>query len=195
MGLLGEFKINHLLFSVIAFSSADAVNLKSVSSPHSIEVSDTPPATVSVLVSTSADGYAKTGIDFTRDLTEAELAFAEGDVTGEIPLGVTAENTTTGARLVLFGSPDLMQNEWRAYSNIEAPEISQSAIFWASEAQNFSDVVRQLTPDPNEADSPVFVTEAQVRWMGIVAWGLLPFSMLVLGLLVWGARRRNRVIA
>ncbi|GAB5494477.1 MAG: hypothetical protein Phog2KO_46920 [Phototrophicaceae bacterium] len=165
------------------------------SSPHSIEISDTPPATVSVLVSTSADGYAKTGIDFTRDLTEAELAFVEGDLTGEIPLGVTAENTTTGARLVLFGSPDLMQNEWRAYSNIEAPEISQSAIFWASEAQNFSDVVRQLTPDPNEADSPVFVTEAQVRWMGIVAWGLLPFSMLVLGLLVWGARRRNRVIA
>ena len=166
-----------------------------VSSPHSIEISDTPPATVSVLVSTSADGYAKTDIDFTSDLTEAELSFVEGDLTGEIPLGVTAENTTTGARLVLFGSADLMENEWRAYSNIEAPEISQSAIFWASEAQNFSDVVRQLTPDPNEADAPILLSEAQVRWMGIVAWGVLPFGMLLLGLLVWGARRRNRVIA
>lgn len=170
-------------------------NLLVVSSPHSIEISDTPPATVSILVSTSAEGYAKSDIDFTRDLSEAELAFVDGDLTGEIPLGVTAENTTTGARLVLFGSTDLMQNEWRAYSNIEAPEISESAIFWASEAQNFSDVVRQLTPDPNQADDPVILTEAQLRWMGIVAWGVLPFSMLLLGLLVWGVRRRNRVIA
>ncbi len=189
------YQVNNYGTQSIVASLNPEQNRLVVSSPHSIEISDTPPATVSVLVSTSADGYAKTNLDFTRDLTEEELAFAEGDLTGEIPLGVTAENTTTGSRLVLFGSSDLMQNEWRAYSNIEAPEISESAIFWASEAQNFSDVVRQLTPDPNEADAPVFLTEAQLRWMGIVAWGVLPFSMLILGLLVWGARRRNRVIA
>ena len=75
--------------------------------PHSIEISDTPPGTVQILVSTGEDGYAKDNVDFSRDLTETDLAFVEGDRSGEIPLAVAAENPTTGARIVIFGSPDL----------------------------------------------------------------------------------------
>lgn len=160
-----------------------------VSSPHSIEISDAPPATVEVLVSTGEDGYAKDNLDFSIDLTEADLAFVEGDREGVIPLAVVAENTTTGARVVLFGSPDLMLNEWRAYTNIEAPEIAEATIYWASDAQNFSETVRQLVPEPPTVDAPIFLTEAQLRGMGFVAYGLLPFGMLLLGVAVWWYRR------
>lgn len=160
-----------------------------VSSPHSIEISDAPPVTVSLLVSTSNQGYAKSGLDMSTDLTEEELAFVDGDLTGEIPLAVVAENTETGSRLVLAGSTDLMQNEWRAYTNIEAPEVSEAAIYWASDAQNFSDIVRQLNPEPPAPDQPIFITESQLRWMSFVAIGVIPFSLLALGLLVWWLRR------
>ncbi|MGJ3238091.1 MAG: Gldg family protein [Anaerolineae bacterium] len=163
-----------------------------MSSPRSIEIADTPPASVSVLVSTSERGYAKSGLDFSRDLSADELAFADGDLSGEIPLAVASENTETGARLVLFGSPDLMQNEWRAYTNIEAPEVAESAIFWASDAQNFSDIVRQLRPEPPTPDQPIFITQDQLRWMGFVVTGVIPFGMLLLGLAVrWLRRTRH----
>lgn len=160
-----------------------------VSSPHSIEISETPPATVSLLVSTSSQGYAKSGLDMTIDLTDADLAFVEGDLTGEIPLAVIAENEETGSRLILVGSADLMQNEWRAYTNIEAPEVSEAAIYRASDAQNFSDEVRQLDPEPPALDQPIFITQSQFRWMGYIISVVVPFGMLILGFLVWWLRR------
>ena len=160
-----------------------------MSSPHSIEIADAPPAEVSLVVSTGDRGYAKTGLDLSADLTEDDLAFADGDLTGEIPLVVFAENTTTGASLLLAGSKDLMQNEWRAYTNIEAPEVSEAAIYAVSDAQNFSEVVRQLNPEPPAPDQPIFITESQLRWMSFVATGVIPFAMLALGGLVWWVRR------
>lgn len=164
-----------------------------MSSPRSVEIADNPPTTVSILVSTSGQGYAKTGLDLSVDLTEADLAMAEGDLEGEIPLAVAAENTETGARLVLFGSTDLMENQWRVYSNIEAPEVAESAIYWASDAQNFSDVVRQLVPEPPALDEPIFLQQNQLGWMGFVVTGVIPFGMLLLGLLVWWVRRPSAV--
>lgn len=167
-----------------------------VNSPHSVEVSDTPPAnvTVTVLLSTTDAGYAKADVDYTRDLSLDELAFVDGtDLAGEIPVAVAAENTATGARLVLFGGTDLMRNEWRQFGNIEAPEFAESMVLWASEAQNFSEVVRQLVPEANVQDTPVVILESQTRWMGFVSLFLLPFGMLGIGLLVWWLRRSNRV--
>ncbi len=179
---------NYGAHSIVAGLNPDDKQLV-MSSPHSIEISDTPPAEVSLLVSTGTQGYVKTGLNFSVDLTEEDLALSEDDLTGEIPLAVVADNTETGARLVLAGSADLMQNEWRAYSNIEAPEVSEAAIYWVSEAQNFSDVVRQLTPEPPEPDQPIFITAAQLRWMSYVMTFVIPFGMLIVGGFVWMARR------
>lgn len=160
-----------------------------VSSPHSIEISETPPATVSLLVSTSSQGYAKSGLDMSVDLTDADLAFVEGDLTGEIPLAIIAENEETSSRLILVGSADLMQNEWRTYANIEAPEVSEAAIYRASDARNFSDEVRQLIPEPPALDQPIFITQSQFRWMGYLISEVVPFGLLILGFLVWWLRR------
>ncbi len=170
-----------------------ATNNLVMSSPRSIEIAENPPTTVSVLVSTSDQGYAKTGLDLTVDLTEADLAQAEGDLEGAIPLAVAAENVETGARLVLFGSTDLMENQWRVYANIEAPEVAESTIYWASDAQNFSDVVRQLVPEAPELDEPIFLQQTQLSWMGFVVTGVIPFGMLLLGLLVWWVRRPSAI--
>ena len=82
-----------------------------------------------------------------------------------------------------------MVNAWRAYANIEAPEVAEAAIYWASDAQNLSETVRQIIPEPPSVDAPIFLTEQEMRWMGFVAYGLLPFGMLLLGAAVWWVRR------
>ncbi|MEO1644172.1 MAG: Gldg family protein, partial [Chloroflexota bacterium] len=172
-------------------STLEEDDLLVFSSPHSIEIADTPPTgvTITPLISTSADGYAKAGVDFSRDLTEEELALDSAtDLTGELPLAVAAENANTGSRLVLISSEDLMLNEWRQFREVEAPETMESAILWASDARNFSDEVRTLNPEPNTADLPIFLTQEDVGWMGFISLFLLPFGMLGIGIVVWWLR-------
>lgn len=174
---------------------ASAGDVIVVESPHSVEISETPPAnvTVTVLLSTSDEGYAKADVDFTRDLSLDELAFVDGsDLSGEIPLAVAAENTVTGARVVLFGSADLLLNEWRPYGNIESPEFAEGIILWASEAQNFSEIVRELVPEPNQQDAPMSILDSQVRWISFISLFVLPFGMLIIGFLVWWSQRPQR---
>ncbi|MCY4525796.1 MAG: hypothetical protein OXB89_04230, partial [Anaerolineaceae bacterium] len=71
--------------------------------PHSIEIAAAPPTSVTVttLASSSADSYNMR--DFSAVL-EGNIEPEETSLTGPLVLAAAAENSETGARLVLFGS-------------------------------------------------------------------------------------------
>lgn len=163
--------------------------------PHSIEIAETLPAgvTVTILASTTDTGYTKTGLDFSQDFTDEELAFVEGDNSGEIVVAVAVENSNTDSRLVLLGSDALLKNDYRQYRDIVSPEVVMSAIVWSSDAQDFANDINRLIPEAPTSDEPILVTDAQLQWMGVTALVFLPFGTLALGLLVWWLRRKSRL--
>jgi hypothetical protein len=158
---------------------------------HSIQISPTPPTgvTITTLANTSGEAYSKANFDFTRDVTSAELAFAEGDVRGVTPLAVAVENANTGSRLVLIGSEALLLNQYRQFREVQSPEFVLESVIWASEAQNFASEIANIIPEPPESDPPVFITPEQGQWMSLVALCLLPIGLLGLGVFVWWLQR------
>lgn len=162
---------------------------------HSIEVSQTPPAgvTITVIAQTSAAAYAKANFDFTRDASSDLLAFAEGDARGPLPLVVAVENATTGSRLILAGSDALLLNDYRQFREVQSPEFIQAGIVWASEAQNFASTLNQIVPEPPVQDAPAIVTPDQAQTMGLVAFCVLPFVLLLIGGLVWYVQRPKAI--
>jgi hypothetical protein len=158
---------------------------------HSIQISPTPPTgvTITILANTSGEAYSKANFDFTRDVTSAELAFAEGDVRGVTPLAVAVENANTGSRLVLIGSEALLLNQYRQFREVQSPEFVRESVIWASEAQNFASEIANIIPEPPAPDAPVFITPEQGQWMSLVALCLLPFGLLGLGVFVWWLQR------
>jgi hypothetical protein len=163
-------------------------------SPHSIEIADPVPVavTVTVLVSTTDSGYTKTGLDFSQDFSADDLAFTEGDATGQIVVGVAVENANTGSRLVLFGSDALLKNNYRQYREVVSPEVITSAIVWASDAQNFADDLLRIIPEPPAQDDPIIITDSDMRWASFWSLFLLPFGTLGVGFLVWWLQRGMR---
>lgn len=164
-------------------------------SPHSIEIAEPLPAgvTVTTLATTSDTGYTKTGLDFSQDFTDEALAMVEGDNSGAIVVAVAVENTNTGSRLVLFGSDALLKNEYRQFREIVSPEVVTSAIVWASNAKDFATDITQIIPEPPEQDRSIFITDADIQWMGVASLIFLPFGTIALGLLVWWLQRKSRL--
>lgn len=157
--------------------------------PHSIEIADAPPpsATVTALAYSSADSYSKT--DFSAVL-EGDIEPEEGGLTGPLVLAAAAENSESGARVVLFGSSAILANGFTGINGVANFDVAVDSIFWATDFEDwFSQVNIQSAARPQ--DAPLFADAQTIALINVITSLLLPFGVLAIGALVWYRNRES----
>ncbi len=157
--------------------------------PHSIEIADEPPTSVTVttLASSSADSYNMT--DFSAVL-EGNIEPEETSLTGPLVLAAAAENSETGARLVLFGSTSMLANGFTGINGVANFDVAVDSIFWATDFEDwFSQVNIQSAARPQ--DAPLFADAQSIALINVITTLLLPFGILAIGALVWFNNRES----
>lgn len=164
---------------------------------HSIEVAPNlpPHIRVTVLARTGDTAYSKTGLDFRRQLTSADVARADSDPRGPFVVAAAAENTSTGARVVVFGSRSIPINQYALFADIRNVDAAFGAIAWST---GFDAFVQNIPPlmiaPPAPSQAPLFASDQQVNLVGSIAVVFLPFSILVVGLIVWWLGRERQAV-
>jgi hypothetical protein len=157
--------------------------------PHSIELAPTMPenVTATTLASSGADSYSKT--DINALLENGDVTQTDEDPRGPFPLAVAAENTETGARVVLFGSTSIAANGYLG-SGVVNLDTALRSFAWATHFNDFFSTVT-IVSDPNTQDVPVFADQQTLRNINFLTVILLPFGVLAIGLLVWWFSRER----
>ena len=179
-----DFDASHYITSGFAQGSGMIFEI-----PHSIEIAPTLPETVTVttLASSGPESYSKA--DINAVLESGDINQAEEDPRGPFPLGVAVEDSETGARLVLWGSPSVAQNGYLG-NNINNLDAAFSSLVWTT---HFNDFFNEVTIDPtqNPQDVPIFADQNTIRSINFITVILLPFGVLAVGALVWWLNRER----
>jgi|GEM_PF-450463 len=158
--------------------------------PHSIEVSAEPPENVTVteLARTTNKAYSKT--DFNA-VVQGDLAQGPDDPTGPFVLAAAAENTVTGARVVLFGSTSVVSNNY-AISGLGIVNLDAAfnSLVWATNFNDFFSQI-QIMPTQRLQDTPIFATTEKISTINFITILVIPFGVLGIGLLVWWNNRER----
>ncbi len=151
--------------------------------PHSIEIAPTMPenVTASTLASSGPDSYSKS--DINALLESGDVTQTDEDPRGPFPLAVAAENTESGARVVLFGSTSIAANGYLG-SGVVNLDTALRSFAWATHFNDFFNEVT-IVSDPSAQDTPVFADQQTIRNINFITVILLPFGVLALGALVW----------
>jgi hypothetical protein len=166
---------------------------------HSIEQADTLPSGVSVvtLAQTAASAYSKSDLAALLADPAANAAQVETDAVGPFTVAASAENSTSGARLVLISSDWLATNNsisgLRGTNAVNAEFIIR-AFQWTAGADGFAGQV-PISTGFRPQDTPVFATEDEVRNINLLTVFVIPFGVLLIGLLVWWLNRESRPAA
>ncbi len=155
--------------------------------PHSIEIAPTLPQniTLSELIKTSDVSYSKTDINA---VLNNEITQTDSDPKGPFVVGAAVENSQTGAKIVLYGSPTIFQN--LSGQGIVNTLIARLTLAWTT---NFNDFFNQVNiqSEFRPQDAPVFATDQVIRNITLVSIFVVPFSVLAIGLLVWWNNRER----
>jgi ABC-type uncharacterized transport system involved in gliding motility auxiliary subunit len=109
----------------------------------------------------------------------------EGDIAGPVSVGIAAENSQTGGRLVVFGDGDFFANS--NYSQFGNGILLTNSVDWATEQDDL------ITLTPRETTQRVIVPP-QGSVINMIAFGsviLIPGLTLIAGIVVWVRRRRR----
>lgn len=142
------------------------------------------PARVSfvTLVKSGPDAWGETNFD---SISAGNAAPDDADASGELALAVTAENSTTGARLVVFGGSQFAINGFdRQGAN---SLLLLNAVKWATVA----DQLIGLTPKDTVSRSLRVMTFKDTAIAFMLSCILPPLLVLVGGVAVWWSRRRQ----
>ena len=153
---------------------------------------DQAPATLTVreLVRTTERAWGETDLSiFTSSSPEGaqQVAYDEGeDLPGPVSLVVAAEDTLTGARVVVIGDADFVRNGfYQAYGN---GLLMLDAVDWAAGQENLITVA----PRPQ---TQRYLKPLAGYGLGLLALSsicLLPGTVLIVGGVVWFRRRMRR---
>jgi hypothetical protein len=157
--------------------------------PNSINVAASAPANVTVtpIVHSTSAAYSKTNL---QDILDNKIDKAEGDAAGPFVLGATAENTQTHARVILLGSTSLGNDQYASFQNIDNLSVTFNSLIWAT---NFNDYFTQITVQQQQRpqDQPIFADEQSLRNINFITIFILPFGVLLIGVLVWWNNRER----
>jgi hypothetical protein len=164
---------------------------------HSIEINSELPenVVVSPLVSTSAESFVRPEFPTSNELTvEQLLTPGENDAVGSVVVAAAAENTQTGARVVLFGSTSPMFNVWFDYtSQIANTSLLFQSLFWTVDYEDFANALASVQLNENPSEAPIAPTPQAVTTVNFVSIFALPFGLLAIGVLVWWLSNRRAV--
>lgn len=156
--------------------------------PNSITVAATAPAnvTVNAIMHTTSAAYAKTNL---QDVLDNKIDKADGDAGGPFVLAASAENTQTHARVVLLGSTSLGLDQY-ASPNIDNLNVAFNSLIWTT---NFNNYFTQITVQQQQRpqDQPIFADDQTTRNINLITLVILPFGVLLIGILVWWTNRER----
>ncbi len=168
--------------------------------PVSINVAETVPANVLVtpLVRSATTSYAKTNLldlyaaaTQANGLTAEQIAQAEGDQVGPFVLAASAENTQTGARVVLFSSTWIGSDIGYQLRNFaDNFNVSVNSVVWTTHFDEFFSqisVVQQQRPQ----DLPISADVGTLNNIRILTVFVVPFGILLVGMWVWWSNREK----
>lgn len=160
-----------------------------------IEVNPTLPAdvTVSELAKSADTSYAKSDPAILTAGADA-VKQVDTDAKGPFVLAAAAENSKTGARIVVFGSQFIPTNFYAQLRglNVFNLDVAFSSVVWVTKFNDFFSQIPQLTAAAKPQDSPIFADEQLSRSINFLTLIILPFGVLIMGLLVWWVSRERR---
>ncbi|RMG80764.1 MAG: hypothetical protein D6712_17475, partial [Chloroflexi bacterium] len=162
---------------------------------HSITVVDEPPANVTVipLAFSSEEAYAK---PYTLAIASGDtpLDKTDDDPSGSFILAAAAENSETGARVLVFGSQYFAANQYRdlAIASIQNYALTLNGLAWTTGFDSFASQISQVQLGTRVEDTPIFATPSDLSTISFITVILLPFGTLLIGVWVWW-RNRERV--
>ena len=162
----------------------------------SIDVAPTAPADVTVtqLVKSGKDAYAKTDPKILTATDANQFKAADSDAKGPFVLMASAENTKTGGRVVLIGSQYAASNQFASLitANVLDLELTVRSLFWTSKFDQFFSTIPSLQPEQKPQDQPIVMDSQMARTVNFVLIILLPFGVLIIGIIVWWTGRERR---
>ncbi|MBE0690999.1 MAG: Gldg family protein [Anaerolineae bacterium] len=161
---------------------------------NSITVADTLPENVEVsrLAETSPDSYTKTDIASLLSGDPDALIKTDADASGPFVVATSAENTQTGAHIVLFGSVSPALDVMAQLSDQTSLDVSFNSLIWATQFNDFFQSIN--IPQQQRPQDAFFVaSQQQLRNIDFLTQWLLPFGILAIGGLVLWSRRERRL--
>ena len=140
--------------------------------------------TLTPLVQTNERSWGET--DFTS-LTQggAEVSMDATEVQGPLTLAVAGDNTTTGGRVVVFGTSNLAVDQiFDAYGN---GDMFVNSIDWAAEQEDLANIT------PKTPTERTFQIPGQFQWIAILLGSVfvIPGAVVLWGVSTWLSRRRK----
>lgn len=162
----------------------------------SVDVAPTAPTDVTVmqLVKSGKDAYAKTDPKILSTTDVNQYKAADTDPKGPFVLMASAENTKTGARVVLVGSQYAASNQFASLlsANVLDLELTARSLFWTTKFDDFFSKIPLLQAQQKPQDQPIVMDGQLSRTINFVLVILLPFGVLIIGIIVWWTGRERR---
>lgn len=156
---------------------------------HSIQIAETLPENVTAtsLSRSGADAYATT--DYQRVL-DGNIDELEGDAQGPLVLAAAAENTQTGARVVLFGSTSIGSDVFTLFQNVDNVDVAFNSLVWVTDFDNFFSQIT-IAQQQRPQDLPIFADAQTTRNINFITTIVIPFGILLIGIVVWWNNRER----
>ena len=177
-----DFSLDHTITKSFPSRTGMAFEL-----PHSIQVADTMPDGVTGrwLARSTADAYSKT--DY-QAVVNGQYDRAAEDPAGPFALAAVSENSSTGAKVVLFGSTSIAMNNYAPIASLVNLDAMFNSLVWTTGFDTFFTQIN-IQSAQRPQDTPVFVDQTTGGMISLVTLLLLPFGVLAVGLLVWWNNR------
>src|SRR5262249_415239 len=111
------------------------------------------------------------------------------DHAGPVALGVSAENSKTKGRIVVFGDVDWAADAFTQNTTGGNEDLFANVVNGLSEKENLMDVARSQI-GTRTITNPL--TDVEVYLLAGVSWCCVPVLVAAIGLAVWLIRRRRR---
>jgi len=151
-----------------------------------IIIDNSPPVTNGLIIAASPSSYSETDIALMRSNNESTFDVNE-DLGGPIATAAWAHNTETGARVVLVGDDDWVQN-----GKVGSP--FGNSIFFTNVMAWLTGMGENIVFSPQASVTNIptlFVSGQMLDQIGFITVVLMPGALLLLGLAIWWWRSRR----
>jgi len=152
-------------------------------SARSVQATAVQNITQTVLAKTSSNSWAETDL---AALQNNQVTFDKTkDLAGPVPLAVAAENSTTTARVVVFGDVDFASDAY--YTSYGNSDLIVNSIDWSAKQDQLINLTTK-TPTQTVLVPPKAYTIGLI-FLGTVIF--IPGIVIVAGIVVWVKRKRR----
>jgi ABC-type uncharacterized transport system involved in gliding motility auxiliary subunit len=113
---------------------------------------------------------------------------SQNDLLGPIPIAVAGENTTSKARVVVFGSSDFASNKYRTPGN---QDLLLNAIDWSVKQEQLINLTPKAATERNFVSSVIKYSNISTNLIFLGSVILLPGAVIFAGVIAWVVRRRR----